>query len=91
MSGIALTPTQSRLYAQLLTSLSGREICAALRIKPSQLANRSKDVYTRLGARDRVDLMGRELDSRKSLIAHYVLRDGSVSVSRLCPTKLLDI
>lgn len=58
---LLLTPTQSRLHSFLLTSATGPDICRVLRIKPSQLANRCKDVYTKLGCRDRVDLMGQEL------------------------------
>ncbi len=58
---LALTPKQLVLHSLLLTSVTGREICTALRLKPSQLANQSRYVYAKLNVRDRVDLMGQAL------------------------------
>ncbi len=58
---LTLTPAERRIHALLLTSMTGKEIQAALKLRPSQYANWCKPVYTKLGARDRVDLMGQEV------------------------------
>ncbi len=57
-----LTPAERRIHALLLTSMTGKEIQHVLKIRPSQYANWCKPVYTKLGARDRVDLMGQMID-----------------------------
>jgi DNA-binding CsgD family transcriptional regulator len=56
-----LTARQRKLRDMLLSPASGRLICRTLDIKPSQLANMSKDVYRKLGYTSRVQLMGYEL------------------------------
>ncbi len=63
---VVLTARQRRLRDLLLSPASGRMICAELGIKPSQLANGAKDVYRKLGYRNRIDMLAwerRRLDS----------------------------
>lgn len=64
---LTLTDKQETLRKALLTPLPGPTICRMLRIKPSQLANRAKDVYTKLGFRSRTHMMGCEIGKLNAL------------------------
>jgi DNA-binding CsgD family transcriptional regulator len=59
---VILTPHQRRLRDQLLSVRTGREICRALKLKPSQLANGAKDVYRKLGYFSRLHMLACEIE-----------------------------
>lgn len=58
---LKLTDRQGLLHKALLTPLDGAAIRRMLRMKPSQFHNTAKDVYTKLGYRSRVHMMGCEI------------------------------
>lgn len=65
---LVLTDRQQLLHRALLTSLSGPAIRRMLHMKPSQFHNTAKDVYTKLGYRSRVHMMGCEIGRLNALV-----------------------
>lgn len=56
---------QQRVYKELLTKSTMTEIACRLKLSSSTVANRAKAVFKKLHARNRVELMAREIVRRK--------------------------